>query len=174
MSALPSRGGRVEGWMLLFSAGACLAAVGALVVSALTHRLGSRAEQRATGRCDVSWSIVRDGGVFTVTNSGRDPALDVLLVVSVDHETNRADAESLDPDQSLTVRSALAAELAAAYDAECREQEEAAEQMDRWSALGVSLRPMPMPEFIDVRVQVTWKSPAGRWDSYATERREGA
>src|SRR5680860_342122 len=69
----------------------------------LTWKQGHRQEQRHTERSDVSWRVDQDEipGRLRVVNIGRDPAYDVHVVMSVDEETLRSEADVVAADEAL-------------------------------------------------------------------------
>lgn len=140
----------------------------------LNARLQRKAEARATARADVSWALVRaTPGAFWVMHVGRDPAFDVLVVLSVSSELRRVEVSRVDPENHVEVTSAYAdGRHRALAEAWRRYRDHPAVTAD---AVGITLpAPRPVPELLNLNARVTWRSASGRWDSQTIEKRESA
>ena len=141
----------------------CAAVVVPFVV--LAWKQGHRQEQRHTERSDVSWRVDQDEipGRLRVVNIGRDPAYDVHVVISVDEETLRSEADVVSADEALVLDSQT---LREAMEEKFRDQARAERESRQSGPFSIRIPTAQLPDWVTVDTRVSWRSPgqvSGNW-----------
>lgn len=158
-------------WAIVGSVASIVAASG-VFFTWRTWVLTRRMERRETSIRDIAWSVRRPhDGSYAFTNMGSVNAVDVSLVVSMEHESVRTIAPRVSPEHSITVELKVDADLRAEAAEEDRQYEVETSGISSLFSGGTIAIP-PMIQTHSLRAIVSWRYESGGSDRQVLEWQE--